>query len=306
MASAQSKQLRSILEKLEAEYGTLVPSDEPVEAGVMAVLAATAPRFSRPEVRDLLRDAFVDWNEARVADPWDVSHAIQSKGHGEARKFSRAMLRMLKSLHGKLNRCAFDRILRDPAPPISIPQLVEKMRGVPPYAKTVILAALDPAGGWHPRAEVSKLVQKLKLVPKTSSLAKVAKSLEAIADPDDRLRAHYLLTRYANRSSDDADPLAPGGGAKSAKQSAAKKSAAKKKTTKQAAAKKSTKSAAKKAATKKTTKSAAKKVTKKAAPKPAKKAAAKRAAPKKKAAKKVAKKTTKKATKKTASRAAKK
>jgi hypothetical protein len=292
MASAQSKQLRSILEKLEAEYGTLVPSDDPVEAGVMAVLAATAPRFSRPDVRDLLRDAFVDWNEARVADPWDVSHAIQSKGHGEARKFSRAMLRMLKSLHGKLNRCAFDRILRDPAPPISIPQLVEKMRGVPPYAKTVILAALDPAGGWHPRAEVSKLVQKLKLVPKTSSLAKVAKSLEAIADPDDRLRAHYLLTRYANRSADDADPLAPGGGA-----DAAKKSGAKKKTTKQAAAKKVTKATAKK-----TTKSAAKKATRKAVAKPAKKAAAKKAAAKKK----VAKKTTKKAAKKTASRAAKK
>jgi len=233
MAARSKKALLSgHLDQLESEYGPLVPTEDPIEAGLMTLLAEHAPDLAVVQTRQALREWFVDWNEMRVADSWDVSNVVMSGGHAGARKFARSALRLLKSTHAALNRCAFDRALTDPE--LDLDALVDKMRNVPAHTKAVMKAALAGEGEWRPDKELSKLVQKLGLVAKTTSLNKVAKGLEAIADESDRLRAHYLLTRYAHRAADSADPLA----AKSAKKPA-------KKTAKKAVKKVATKAAKK-------------------------------------------------------------
>ncbi len=197
--------LGGVLERLEVAYGALVPSEDPIEAALLALLAEHAPARSEVQSRQALREAFVDWNEMRVADPWDVAHAIATKDPG-VRAFAKAALKALSSIHSTLNRASFDRALANPE--ADIDALVAKMRGLPAHAQTVMLAVLAADGDWRPDKEISKVVQKLGLVAKTTSLNKVAQSLAAQADAEDRLRAHYLLARYAHRPDGAADPLA--------------------------------------------------------------------------------------------------
>jgi endonuclease III len=204
-ARSKMSKFAELLDRLESAYGPLVPSEDPIEAGLMTLLAEHAPELSVVQTRQALREWFVDWNEMRVADPWDVSNVVKSGGHAGARNFSRAALRLLKGVHAGLNRCAFDRALADPD--VDVDALVDKMRYVPAHTKAVMKATLGGEGEWRPDKELSKFVQKLGLVAKTTSLSKVAKGLAEIADESDRLRAHYLLTRYAHRAADSDDPL---------------------------------------------------------------------------------------------------
>lgn len=264
--SNEAKLFRDVLDRLEAEYGPLVEPGDPVEAGVLTLLAWYAPRFAVKPVRDRIREAFVDWNEARVADVWDVTHAMGAKAAPEAQQFAQKMLRFLRSLHSTLNRCRFDLVLADPD--ADVEALVEKMRGAPPPVKSVVLAGVDPERGWHLRREVSKLVQKWGLVAKTTSTRKAGRALGEIAEPGDRLRAHYLLTRYATRKDSEPDPLE--GMDLGTPKRKTKKSAKKATAPKKAAATKAT--TAKKTSTKKAAKTATKKT---AAKKSAKKTTAK-------------------------------
>ena len=71
---------------------------------------------------------------------------------------------------------------------------------------------------------IGAILMKFGLAPTTSSLAKVGRALADQADEADRMRAHYLLARYAHRSADDVDPLAP----RARKKATPKKTATKK------------------------------------------------------------------------------
>jgi len=224
-ARSKKARLAEILDQLEPTYGVLVSSEDPIESGLMTLLAEHAPDLSLVQTRQALREWFVDWNEMRVADPWDVSNVVKSGGNAGARKFARAALRLLKGVHGAVHRCSFDRALANPE--LDVDALVDKMRNVPVHTKAVMKAALGGEGEWRPDKHVSKVVQSLGLVAKTTSLNKVAKALEALVDEPERLRAHYLLTCYANRSADAVDPLASTG-----KKAATKKISAKKATKK--------------------------------------------------------------------------
>lgn len=202
---SKAAQLTDALDKLEARYGKLVPSDDPVEAGLLTLLATHAPALSSTETRDRLRDAFVDWNEMRTADAWDVATAMEAGGDAGARAFGRAALRFLESISAVLHRTSFDAVRNDPQ--ADLPAVVEKMRGAPPPVKAVVLAVLDASGGWHPGPEMIKTLQKLGVIGKTSSAAKAGKEAHDSAGSEDRLRAHYLLTRYGCREKDEDDPL---------------------------------------------------------------------------------------------------
>ena len=220
--------LTESLDRLEASYGKLVPSDDPVEAGVLTLLAIHAPKLSNVESRDRLREAFVDWNEMRVSDAWDVSTALEAGGDPEALAFGRAAIRFLESMNAVLHRTSFEAAKNDPQ--ADLPAILEKMRGAPAPVKAVALAVLDASGGWHPGAEMAKTLQKLGVIGKTASTAKAGKEAHAAAGSEDRLRAHYLLTRYACREKEEVDPLEGGtagkGAAKKAK-AGAKAAAAK-------------------------------------------------------------------------------
>lgn len=200
------------LDRLESRYGRLVPSDDPVEAGVLTLLAMHAPKLSTTATRERLREGFVDWNEMRVADPWDVSIAIEAGADPEARAFGRAAVRFLESINAVLHRTSFDALKADPA--VDLHAVVEKMRGAPAPVKAVVIAALNSSGGWHPGPDMAKTLQRIGVIGKTSSTAKAGKEAQEASSAKDRLRAHYLLTRYALREKEEDDPLEGAGGAK--------------------------------------------------------------------------------------------
>jgi hypothetical protein len=207
MAAGRGKnaQLAAALDRLEARYGKLVTSDDPVEAGVLTLLAMHASKFSTPATRERLREAFVDWNEMRVSDPWDVAVALEAPDDPQARAFGRAALRFLESMNAVLHRTSFEAAKADPQADLGA--VLEKMRGAPPPVRAVVLAVLDAAGGWRPGPEMAKTLQKIGVVGKTSSAAKAGKEAQEAAEKGDRLRAHYLLTRYGVREKDEDDPL---------------------------------------------------------------------------------------------------
>lgn len=205
MAASRSNELTALLGRLEAAYGVYVTPADPVEAGVMALLASQAPAFASEASRDRLREAFVDWNEARVADPWDVTVALEAVGDASARQFARSLLRYLESLHGAINRCSF--VVPDGEPRPDWPALVEKVRAAPPEVRVCILAMLPESGGWHLTSDMARIAVKLGLCGKTTSPAKAAQSLAESCGESDRMRLHYLLCRYAARGKDDPDPL---------------------------------------------------------------------------------------------------
>lgn len=218
---SKAAQLTDALDRLEARYGKLVPSDDAVEAGVLTLLAMQAPKYSNVETRDRLREAFVDWNEMRVSDAWDVSTAMEAGGDAESRAFGRAALRFLESMNAVLHRTSFEAAKNDLN--ADLPAIVEKMRGAPPPVKAVVLAVLDSTGGWHPGTEMAKTLQKLGVIGKTASAVKAGKEAQEAAGSEDRLRAHYLLTRYACREKEEDDPLAGVGGGKRAAKAASEK-----------------------------------------------------------------------------------
>ena len=202
---SKAAQLGDALDRLESSYGRIVPSEDPVEAGILTLLAMHAPKLSNVESRDRLREAFVDWNEMRVSDPWDVTTALETGGDDAARAFARAALRFLESINAVIHRTSLDHLRTDPqADPSAV---VERMRGAPPPVKAVVLAVLDSTGGWHPGPEMAKTLQALGVVGKTASAAKAGKEAQEAAGSEDRLRAHYLITRYACREKEEADPL---------------------------------------------------------------------------------------------------
>ncbi|MCG3135408.1 MAG: hypothetical protein HMLKMBBP_03059 [Planctomycetes bacterium] len=213
------------LDKLESAYGRYVAPGDAVEAGILAFLAAHAPEHSTPAVRDRLRAAFADWNEMRVADPWDITVAMECPPDAPSRAFARAALRFLESLHQTINRCNFEVPAAEPKP--DWVASMEKVRGASPAAKACVLAFLDAEnGGWHATGDIVKAAAKLGIGPKTTSAAKVAQGLAAAFGADDRMRAHYLLASYGARGKDDADPMA----GPAARKKAPAKPAAKKKT----------------------------------------------------------------------------
>jgi hypothetical protein len=72
---------------------------------------------------------------------------------------------------------------------------------------------------------MAKTLQRLGVVGKTASAAKAGKEAQEAADEKDRLRAHYLLTRYACREKEEDDPLkGVGGGGRAGKSAAPAKS----------------------------------------------------------------------------------
>lgn len=223
---AKAAVLTEALDRLEARYGKLVPSDDPVEAGILTLLAMHASKLSNSQSRDRLRDAFVDWNEMRSADPWDVTTALEAGGDPEALAFARAALRFLESINAILHRTALDSLKADPLADPAV--TIDKMRGAPPPVKAVVLTVLDATGAWHPGAEMIKLLQRLGVIGKTASAAKAGKEAQEAAGSEDRLRAHYLLTRYACREKEEEDPLADLGGGKKAAKASPKKPSEKK------------------------------------------------------------------------------
>lgn len=222
MTAKAASALKEAIPRLERAYGRFVTPGDPVEAGVMATLAAEAPAFATEEVRDRIRQAFVDWNEARVADPWDVTTAMEAGGDPAARTCARAMIRFLESVHTVLNRCSFDVPAGEAVP--DWPAALDKMRGAGPGAKAACLAMLAPADGWHATPEIVKAALKLGIVGKTTSGTKVAAGLADVCPAEDRLRVHYLLARYGGRGKDDPDPL---GGTEKAEKAEKKKAAPK-------------------------------------------------------------------------------
>jgi hypothetical protein len=197
--------LSDALDKLEARYGKLVVSDDPIEAGVLTLLAMHAPKHATQEMRDRLRESFVDWNEMRVCDPWDVTTAMEAGTDPEARAFARAALRFLESVSAVLHRTSLDALKGEVGS--DAVATIEKMRGAPPAVRAVVLAVLDTTGAWHPGAETVKVMQKLGVVSRTASTTKAGKEAQENAGSEDRLRAHYLLTRYATREKEEDDPL---------------------------------------------------------------------------------------------------
>lgn len=207
MAAKAASALKEALPRLEKAYGRLLPASDPVEGGAMALLALHAPSFSTEEARDRVRTAFVDWNEVRVADPWDVTTALDASGSAEARAFARALLRYLESLHTVLNRCSFDVPAGETAPDWEAS--LSKMRGATPGVRAVCLAMVSGDDAWVASADVVKAAVKLGLSGKTTSGAKVGAALAELAAPADRLRVLYLLGSWGGRSKDAPDPLAP-------------------------------------------------------------------------------------------------
>jgi hypothetical protein len=198
--------LGQVLEKLEAAYGAYPAPADPLEAGVMAILAMHAPALATEATRDRLRAAFVDWNEVRVADTWDITAALELPGDPAARSFARALLKFLETLHATLNRCSFD-VLEGEVKPDWVASM-EKVRSATPPVKAVVLAMLDEQlGGWYITPEMLKAALKLGIAGKTTSVTKAAQSLAEACAPEDRLRLHYLLARYAAREKDDPDPF---------------------------------------------------------------------------------------------------
>ena len=223
MTARAASAVGEALTKLEKAYGAYVAPGDPVEAGVMALLATEAPALSTEETRDRIRQAFVDWNEARVADTWDVTSAMESGASPEARTFARAMIRFLESAHTVLNRCSFEVPPGEAVPDWAA--ALDRMRGATPAVRAVCMAMLAPAPGWHATPDIVRAAARLGFVGKTTSAAKIAAGLADVCPPEDRLRAHYLLARYGSRGKDDPDPL--GGDAKKKAAKAAKPAAKK-------------------------------------------------------------------------------
>jgi len=195
---SSSEKSRSILNKLARKHRGFTPL-EPIELLISAVLQENADDpFAVPAI-EALRQAFVDWNEVRVARIAELARVMQDVPNPEARaRRLRETLNALFDLRGSMDLL----FLKEVKPAEGRRHLLELNADLPRPLVALILFALSPGTTIPISVDALRLARKSQLVSRSGSKLALQKALLAELSSEEAARLlQYLEYEVAGGTS---------------------------------------------------------------------------------------------------------
>jgi len=178
-----------------------------LERGLYAILLREIPASrARSAVQELRKD-YEDYNEARVSQAQELAGAIAPKGKGLARlaKYlpaARLTKRYLQAVFQETHGLDLEFIVEDPVAGGRQLASIELLGG----ALTSYLLFVAEGGEMPVLAGTIRVLDRLGVMTRTSSVRKAREGLSGLIDEKDRLRVSYALAMVSDRWCDSRKP----------------------------------------------------------------------------------------------------
>jgi endonuclease III len=192
----------AVLEILAADYGkepARNPGNGPLDHLVYGIIAGNAPQRAARAAFEKLRGTFVDWNEMRVAENREILEPLGSLADREVLGNRAELLRRtLQSLFDARDTVRIE--FKEPEDAEDVRRALATVPGLSPGLVAAIFAKALPDADGPLSPGVSRVAQRIGLVPRTGGEAKQAAAFDSAAGAGEaRVLAHYLLGEHSER-----------------------------------------------------------------------------------------------------------
>ncbi len=200
MGERRGSKLRGALEALGKVYGkegARNPGDAPLDHVVYGIIAGRSPQRSARAAFARLQKGFVDWNELRVAETREiVEHLGGIAERAELHARAELLRRTLQALFDARDTVRI--VFEDPTDEEEVVRALRTVPGLSPGLVTSMLARARPDPPIRLDAGISRVAQRLGVIPRTGGEAKQEAALAAAAGPGEaRVLLHFLLGEHA-------------------------------------------------------------------------------------------------------------
>ena len=212
--AGRGPRLGKVLEILARDYGkepSRNPGDTPLDHLVYGIIAGNSPMQKARAAFEALREAFVDWNELRVAEAREIVEHLDGLGEREV-LYPRAEL-LRRTLQGLFDARDTVRIELDKTggKPEEEQEVVRALSTVPGLSPGLVGAVMARAVAEPPvriAPGMVRVAQRIGVIPRAGGDAKHASALASGAgDRDGRILMHYLLGEHGERFCHPKAPL---------------------------------------------------------------------------------------------------
>jgi endonuclease III len=202
VAARSGARLRKTLDVLAKSYGkepSRNPGDTPLDHLVYGIIAGNSPMQKARAAFERLRKGFVDWNELRVAESREIVELLGGLGE-RAELLARAELlrRTLQGLFDARDTVRID--LSKEGADEEVTRALGTVPGLSPGLVAAVMARALPEPPVRLTSGISRVAQRIGIIPRTGGEAKQAAALASGAsDRDRRILLHYLLGEHAER-----------------------------------------------------------------------------------------------------------
>ena len=209
----KAKKLEQTLRTLEKKYSrTVLPEgDTLLEKFVFYLLFyGNHVTNAKKAVKALTDpDVFGDWNEVRVATVRELEDTLTEHRVEQPSVFAARLKKFLQYVFEELDDTALESVAT--LKPEKAKKFLAQLEGLPPWAPTYLLCALDMESmvPWDPHTE--RVAQRLRIVDPAAPLAQRKKvlraALQSVGEPDeDPLRLHHLFVEHGKKTCHEEDP----------------------------------------------------------------------------------------------------
>jgi endonuclease III len=174
---------------------------------VFAILAERAPSRTARAAFERLREAFVDWNELRIAEVREIAEHLRGLGE-RAAVHARAELlrRTLQALFDARDTVRIEFAREEDEAEVA--RALHTVPGLSPGIAAAVIARALPEPPVRLGAGISRVGQRVGFLPRTGGEAKQVQVLASGArDNDRRVALHYILAEHADKACLPKGPL---------------------------------------------------------------------------------------------------
>ncbi|HEU4394817.1 MAG TPA: hypothetical protein VFS92_04565 [Planctomycetota bacterium] len=201
MAERPGALLRKVLEALGKGYGkepARNPGNTPLDHLVYAVVSERSPQRVARRAFEKLRGAFTDWNELRVAESREIEEHLQGLGEkAGVRAKAELLRRTMQALFDARDTVRI--VFEKPEDEDEVARALNTVPGLSPGIPAAVVARAIPEPPIRLSAGLSRVAQRIGLIPRSGGEAKQAQVLGGAVRDDARVLLHYLLGEHADK-----------------------------------------------------------------------------------------------------------
>jgi endonuclease III len=185
------------LGKLHGREPPRNPGDTPLDHLVYGIIAGKAPQQKARAAFASLHEAYVDWNELRVAEAREIVEHLDGLGEKED-LYSRAELlrRTLQALFDARDTVRIE--FEKPEEAEEVERALGSVPGLSPGLVSAMLARALPEPPIRLTSGILRVAQRIGILPRSGGDAKHAAALASAAgDGETRVALHYLFGEHA-------------------------------------------------------------------------------------------------------------
>jgi len=189
-----------VLEGLARVYGkegARNPGSKALDHLVYGVMAGRSPQRVARRAFERLQGAFVDWNELRVAEPREIAEHLTGLGDREdVRGRAELLRRTLQALFDARDTVRI--VMETPEDEQEVMRALGTVPGLSAGLVAAVIARDRPEPPIRLLPGVSRMAQRLGVIPRTGGEAKQAAALgAATGSGESRVLMHFLLAEHA-------------------------------------------------------------------------------------------------------------